>query len=217
MGDFKKVQRGQQALATYGQAIQWKTHILDAFENRMNVSELWRQGESLLDLGCGPGWLSGYLMGKYGLRVVAYEVPLTSDCKSFLLSPFRVNFFIGTVPEQPRSFTAVSIMNVLHHAGKHTPSLLAQAAQIARRWILITEDLDTGKNRPQLYQHDPMGIFRTHEEWQRMFAAHCEGFELRRWGRPRHKKLHNRTYYVGVEDKEMRNYAWYVLERRENS
>ena len=49
---------------------------------------LWRSGASLLDVGGGPGWMGAYLMAKYDVRVVAFEVPFTTQCIDFLGTPF---------------------------------------------------------------------------------------------------------------------------------
>ena len=137
---------------------------------------------SLLDVGGGAGALAAYLAAAYGIDATVYEIPFTAACDTFLASPFRVNFFSGTLPLAPASFDAVSFMNVLHHAATHTANLLRQAALIARRWILITEDLDVVHNRDGLRRHDPYGIFRSEQEWIRLFEQEAPGFALRRSG-----------------------------------
>ena len=168
----------------FGAYINAKLHILHAYEVLMGVRDLWTPANSVLDVGSGPGWMGAYLMARYGTKVVAYDIPFTSECAHFLESPFTVNFFWKTLPEEQRSHDAVTFMNVLHHAAEQTPALLRQAAAIARRYILVTEDTLTGPhvNRVMLKHHDSRGIFRTDDEWKAVFAEHCEGFVLRRSG-----------------------------------
>ena len=204
-------------LAAYGAFINFKVHILHALEVQMNLPGLWRPGASLLDVGSGPAWMSAYLAAKYSMRVVAYDVPSTGECKAFLDSPFAVNFFSGRIPEAPRSFDAVSILNVMHHAARHSGALLEQAATVARRWILVTEDLDLGWNRRLLRMHDTNGIFRNLTEWQDMFRRHCTGFALVRNGMLQPKLRGTRSkLFIGTEQDKTKRGEWltfFVLER----
>ena len=110
------------------------------------------------------------------------DASFPSNCPIILQSPFRVNFFWGTIPEPSRSHDAVSFMNVLHHAAKQTVPLLRQAADIARHFILITEDIDGVTNRNLLHAHDPQGIFRSDAEWKQLFERELPEFSLRRSG-----------------------------------
>eukprot|EP00316_Scyphosphaera_apsteinii_P000582 CAMPEP_0119325024 /NCGR_PEP_ID=MMETSP1333-20130426/64787_1 /TAXON_ID=418940 /ORGANISM="Scyphosphaera apsteinii, Strain RCC1455" /LENGTH=554 /DNA_ID=CAMNT_0007332885 /DNA_START=150 /DNA_END=1811 /DNA_ORIENTATION=- len=201
---------------SYGNFINFKSDVLNAFEQLMQVGELWQPGQSLLDIGAGPGWIAAYLMAKYGTRVVAYHAPFSSGCDAFPLSPFGVNFFQEEVSEPDMSFTAVSFMNVLHHAAQQTPSLLEQASRIAQRWILITEDIDLGFNRQSLKEHDPKGIFRSRADWALLFKKHCRGFSLRRQG-PLLKKISAAPLveYLGVSDTINWLIAYFVLEREQ--
>ena len=232
---------GYGAGVAYGSFVNFKVHILHAYEVQMELGDsLWSPGKTLLDVGAGPGWIDAYLMAKYGTTVVAYEVPFTSECRHFLSSPFRVSFFWGTLYERERSFDAVSFMSVLHHAANHTPLLLRQAAKIARRYILINEDTLTGSRHvaSNLRQHDPNGVFRSDAQWRELFRQHCEGFEVVRSGPLLNKYPDKRLVptlvgsvaragqsasssaggrlYTGVhKEKPFANgYRFYVLERR---
>merc|ERR1712048_782147 len=93
----------------------------------------------------------------------------------------NVNIFDGAnLPEKPLSFTAVFLVSVLHHAAENTSYLLTSAAAIARRWIIVVEDLDTGEPmiRERNREHDPGGIFRTDIEWKHTFRQYCSGWML---------------------------------------
>jgi len=167
-----------------------KHHVLNAFEKQMDVPELWRPGSSLLDIGTGPGIIAAYLQAAYGTTAVGYDVPSTSQCSWFLSSPFKVMFTRGStfprIPERDKSFDAVTIMNTLHHVAELTPSVLQQAARIARRYILITEDFcEHPRSRHCLWlkrEHDTKAIYRNVDEWRDMFKQHTNGFELVRFG-----------------------------------
>ena len=91
---------------------------------------------------------------------------------------------------------------VLHHAASSTPSLLREAARIARRWIVLLEDCDvTGTadykiataTMKRLHAHDPKGIFRTVPAWIALLND-CPGFALRDWGRIRSLSKHQIDY-----------------------
>jgi len=172
-----------------GNFLNFKAPILDAFERSMHVQHtLWRPGMSLLDVGGALGLQAAYLAAAHGVKATVYEVPFTSDCPNILQSPFRVNFFWGTIPEPSRSHDAVSFMNVLHHAANLTVPLLRQAADIARRYILITEDVDGVTNRNLLHAHDPQGIFRSDSEWKQLFERELPEFALHRSGGLMHRR-----------------------------
>ena len=162
-----------------------KSHMIDAMEHKTNgtLKELWRPGMSLLDVGSGHAMLGAYLMAKHGLRVTAFDVPNSYQCTEVLASPLLVHFFDGRkIPVGPATFDAVSFMSVLHHAGQSSGSLLEEASRIARRWIIVLEDM-AGKSygKPTAKrneEHDPLAIFRSNFLWQEMFRAHCRGFRL---------------------------------------
>ena len=166
-----------------GDYLNFKAPMLDAFDRLMGVQhKLWRPGMSLLDVGGSLGLQAAYLAAAHGVQATVYEVPFTTDCPNILQSPFRVNFFWGTPPEPSRSYDAVSFMNVLHHAANLTVPLLRQAANIARHFILITEDIDGVTNRDLLHAHDPQGIFRSDAEWKQLFERELPEFALHRSG-----------------------------------
>ena len=164
-----------------GDYLNFKAPMLDAFDRFMDLQhQLWRPGMSLLDVGGSLGLQAAYLAAAHGVKATVYEVPFTTDCPNILQSPFRVNFFWGTPPEPSRSYDAVSFMNVLHHAANLTVPLLRQAANIARHFILITEDIDGVTNRNLLHAHDPQGIFRSDAEWKQLFERELPEFALHR-------------------------------------
>ena len=93
-----------------------------------------------------------------------------------------INYFDGQqIPGGPKSVDGVLFLSILHHAANHTSSLLRSANTVARKAILVLEDLEipgderlSARNR----QHEPNGIFRTDTQWKRMFRTHLTSFVL---------------------------------------
>ena len=113
-----------------------------------------------------------------------------------MATPFTVMFMSAEstprVPASPRSYDAVSIMNTLHHVAERTPAVLRQAAEISRKYILITEDFcatpTTTQCRWLTQVHDRAAIYRNETEWRALFQEHASEFEVVRTGRPLYKR-----------------------------
>lgn len=95
-------------------------------------------GDSLLDAGCGTGYLSAYLQQMYGVR------PTGVDVKDFRAAQIPFQLFNGTsIPFSDKAFDHVIISEVLHHS--HEPLALAkECSRVARRSILVFEDMPDG-------------------------------------------------------------------------
>ena len=137
-------------------------------------------------------------------------------------SPLLVHFYGGSIiPERAASFDAVLFLSVLHHAANSTKNLLRQAASVARRYIVVLEDLDNGEPTiaARNFKHDPTGIFRTDARWKSLFLEACDGFSLLGDGllgeRTRSRRYMGKRFYVGVTGDEKRKFhKWYMLRRR---
>jgi SAM-dependent methyltransferase len=94
-----------------------------------------RQGDSILDVGCGTGYLSKYLNEMYAVE------PMGVDVKDFREHPISFRSFDGTlIPFPERAFDHVVISYALHHA--HDPrTLIQECRRVARRSIIVFEDL----------------------------------------------------------------------------
>lgn len=205
-----------------------KGHVLGALDS----SGVYRPGVSILDVGAGHGFLDAYLMGRYGCEIVGLELARSYQCREVLASPVYIHFYDGRHlalagrPIPPRAFDAVSLLSVLHHAASATPTLLQQAEVVARRWIVVLEDLGkplpkstysqaslNGRNR----KHDPTGIFRSEQEWRRLFRELCPSFVVVREGllpQRNRTKTKNGLIYTRVGGVEHRMFQkWWVLER----
>ena len=114
--------------------------------------------------------LGAYLMARYSMDVMVFDVPDSYQCEEILSSALKIHFYRGgTLPVKNRSADAVTFMSVLHHAANATDTLLHEAARIARRWIVVLEDTQTPGVARRNKQHDGHGIFR------RNFSA-CQAF-----------------------------------------
>jgi ubiquinone/menaquinone biosynthesis C-methylase UbiE len=102
-----------------------------------------RAGMEVLDLGSGTGRISRWLARRVGIR------PMLADVVEFgnrveglpyvrLEDPLRLPF-------DDRSFDAVMVLFVLHHveAWDDQERLVAEAARVARRRVVIIEDTPT--------------------------------------------------------------------------
>lgn len=71
----------------------------------------------------------------------------------------------------PGSYDYVLFNFVLHHAAEHAEQLLKDALVIAKRGVLIQEDIDDGTERVRAAQkkHDPKAIYYSREGWHEMF------------------------------------------------
>lgn len=177
---FEEASKGRNT--TY---LRMKRHILDALEVQapalvgQSAETFWRAGSSVLDVGAGTGEIGLYLQSKYelvcsGVDVVKpeankYAMGRKGDRREFL----PIEIFDGASLPVPSGSKDVVLFNaVLHHAANNTLGLVKEAARVARRFIVVLEDLHVpghhGIDRRN-FDHDPNGIFRTLWEWLRLF------------------------------------------------
>jgi ubiquinone/menaquinone biosynthesis C-methylase UbiE len=155
-------------------------------------------GETLLDVGAGTGFFARWLQDRLGVRPTLCD---RADYRNrdrslpFVLQPDPMR-----LPADDRSFDAVLVMFVLHHldAWEDQERLLAEAARVARRRVIVVEDTprsawDRAMNR--LFDwvlNVRHGIptpftFRSAEAWSELFRARglaVAGFDTFRSGWP---------------------------------
>jgi SAM-dependent methyltransferase len=105
------------------------------------------QGDSVLDVGCGTGYLSAQLQEMYGVR------PCGLDVIDFRAAQIPFQQFDGTsIPFPDKSFDHVVLSEVLHHS--HDPmALLKECCRVARS-IILFEDMPDGRlGKLILYLH----------------------------------------------------------------
>lgn len=80
------------------------------------------------------------------------------------------------LPFNKDEFDLIIVNFVLHHAANNTLFLLEQIKNISSKYILIGEDLSELnydlKWHRRNYIHQPGGVFRSDEEWKRLFTLY---------------------------------------------
>lgn len=160
--------------------------------------------QQVLNFGSGDGYLSHYLearpraQGKLAITDVDVQ-----DCSTTGRAP--VLFDGERLPFADGQFDATLCMYVLHHTPDPDP-LIAEIRRVTRRTVIVTEDLaETLLDKALCLYHairfDHWNTrtgrfgFRTHEGWERAFAAH--DLHLVRSRRlPRVSELTNKLYPV---------------------
>jgi ubiquinone/menaquinone biosynthesis C-methylase UbiE len=106
------------------------------------------QGDSVLDVGCGTGYLSAHAQEMYGVR------PCGVDVMDFRQVQIPFQRFDGiSIPFPDGSFDHVVLSEVLHHS--HQPlALIKECCRVARRSIILFEDMPEGRlGKLILYLH----------------------------------------------------------------
>lgn len=121
--------------------------------------------------------------------VFGYAERIGGSSEKRLQTRVPVHVFNGShLPMEPsRGADAVLFNSVLHHAAHHAPTLLAEARRIARRYIIVIEDVMVkGERNPRErtihVRHGkhgqvpanagaPRGIFRSQYEWTNLIQA----------------------------------------------
>ncbi|KAH8062327.1 quercetin 2,3-dioxygenase [Aureococcus anophagefferens] len=76
-----------------------------------------------------------------------------------------------TVPAPDDSYDVVCFTYVLHHAAGATIKLLREARRVSKRYVVVLEDLqETAADAENAHAHEPLGAFRTREEWVDLFV-----------------------------------------------
>ncbi len=97
-----------------------------------------RAGESLLDIGSGPGFVGA------ALREQGWEVTAIDVADGSYADGMRPSIYDGrTIPFPDDSFEEALLCSVLHHASDPL-RLLVEARRVARR-LIVVEDLYTGE------------------------------------------------------------------------
>ena len=148
--------------------------IVNVFENFI------QEGEKILDIGAGGGWIGKEIQKRKNAEVTLTDITdfnQTSDLKFVLYDGEKISF-----PDN--SFDVSLLVFVLHHC-KNPLRILEEAKRVARKKIIIIEDVPTSLiNRIFLYFWDvivglpslikPPGEeiafhFKTIPQWQKVF------------------------------------------------
>lgn len=94
--------------------------------------------DTVLDVGCGTGLLSAYLREMYKV------VPTGIDVEDIRKADIAFTEFDGTsIPFPDNSFDHVVLSEVLHHS-RDPVRLIAECDRVARRRIMVFEDMPEG-------------------------------------------------------------------------
>jgi SAM-dependent methyltransferase len=105
-----------------------------------HIASMLQETASVLDVGCGNGVISSLVMkSRHGISIQGIDVLKRPTCAI----PMQV-FDGTTIPLADDSVDSVMFVDVLHHT-IDPGRLLAEAARVARRWIIIKDHL--GNNR----------------------------------------------------------------------
>jgi ubiquinone/menaquinone biosynthesis C-methylase UbiE len=93
------------------------------------------RGDSILDVGCGTGYLANQLRETYGVK------PTGVDIRDVRVSPIAFSSFDGiSIPFPDKSFDHIVLSFVLHHA--NDPLALAREChRVARRSVIVFVEL----------------------------------------------------------------------------
>ncbi len=148
---------------------------------------------SLVDVGAGTGTLTAVVAAVLDaphLKLVDVDDPETnkglgSDAAALFSRSFDafssqhpVRTFDGrTLELESGSYDVALLTYVLHHAAGDTISLLKEAKRVARKYVIVLEDvIDSEDDARNAFAHDPRGTFRHRREWDALFGL--LGFEV---------------------------------------
>ena len=160
--------------------LQNKKWILDSLECDLPAlvgPDIWKRGSHLLNVGAGSGEMDTMWERKYGVNMTSIDVVTPEGNKWTLTSGRRAHHKIDLYDGHTlnnyadRSFDTVLFVSVLHHASKHAPNLLLEAGRVARKYVIILEDLGMDYMLGRHTRHDKRGIFRTIAEWHILMTS----------------------------------------------
>ena len=129
------------------------------------------RGSSILDIG---GCEFKKFCDENGLKYTSLNIatPVQNGTGGYAILKDTVLYDGITLPFKT-SFDVVMLNFVLHHAAEHTIGLLKQVKQIAKRYIIIGEDLSelnySASWHKRNYEHQPGGVYRSNTEWLHLF------------------------------------------------
>ena len=148
-------------------------------------------------IGCGRGWAARWQFVRSTLQQLGVRSMLEVGgigsrgpyFKHFEYACVNVHGYQGCqryhgdkLRHTNGSFDGVLVESTLHHAAEQTLPLLQHVRRVARRWVLVGEDLlDRGSGGDVFAayrEHDPKAIYRSLVEWAVLFRL--VGFKLQR-------------------------------------
>lgn len=156
------------------------------------IAPFLKPGDSLLDLGCGPGHIAVVLAKKYRQKVTMVDViPCWKYVGQWLLNipcarelsrqtgiPYR-QYDGSNLPFTDNFFDTVLVAFVLHHASD-PETVIKEAARVSRRRVIVLEDIIdpkaaiVGRIADSIVNLEFGGVHanRSQQEWINIFSSH---------------------------------------------
>lgn len=163
--------------STAEKAIKKRTDwIVDSFDNFI------KEGEKILDIGAGGGWIGKEIQKNKGARVTLLDV------KDFNQTELELMIYDGKkIPFADNSFGAVLLIFVLHHCEKPL-TILREAQRVSQDRLIIMEDVySSWLGKAFMYFWEFLGFFasflanppgenmafnfQTFSEWEKMLKS----------------------------------------------
>ena len=157
-------------------------YFLRELAARFGASQL-----SLVDVGAGTGTLGAIaaaVLDSPKVQLVDVDDQgtnrgLGSDATALFARSFEafttehpVHLFDGRTLDLPSDSYDVALLTyVLHHAAGDTIALLQEARRVARKYVIVLEDvIDSEDDAKNAFDHEPRGTFRHRREWDALFG-----------------------------------------------
>ena len=198
--------------AAYGLQRRWRRErrrrqVGRSYDMALEIARLVPAGSRTLAVGCGSGFIAQHLSALLGTKVVGIDVRKNAD------APIEYISFDGArLPLPDRSFDAVLLCYVLHHA-RDQRAFISEVRRVLRAGgtAVVYEDIPGDFfDRLVCRAHDRQWrgrtgpcTFRLESDWRRLFAA--SGFEvaaergLSRWRNLAHP-VSRRLYVLKADD-----------------
>lgn len=146
----------------------------------LEIAKVIPRQSSVLDVGCGSGYITHHLSAMLGTHVIGIDLSETAE------APIDYRRFDGRCfPVEDRSFDAISLCYVLHHA-QDLRVIMSESRRVLRAGGLavVYEDIPgIWWDRIVCWTHDLKWrkrtgpcTFRGEHEWRRVFTT--AGFEI---------------------------------------
>ena len=175
------------------------------------LNTIWRsfdkQGQSILDVGCGNGWAMAFINRQkrfYTVGVDAFK-PYLTYAKEQLIHDDYVLCDIRKLPVKRKSFDIVMCLEVLEHLEKEDGRLLLEELEaIAKRQVIISSPVGRFPQHPEVGD-DP---YMEHKSpWQPGELRSC-GYRIRGYGLPLVGGAHGLLSRLPQPFSSVRRFVW---------